>query len=145
MAARLVTRALGRSDTEAALELYGILTLGPKPTRPETFHRVIEHHGTTVFGCCLGSELVAMVTLHILPNVTMHGRPYALIENVVTHDAHRNRGYGRLALKAAEEAAWAADTYKIMLLTGQKRNAKAFYEACGFSSEDKHGMVLRRA
>jgi hypothetical protein len=29
-------------------------------------------------------------------------------------------------------------------MTGQKRDAKQFYEKAGFSSEDKHAMVARR-
>jgi len=138
-----VTRALGRGDTQGALILYDMLTLGPKPCRAEAFHRVLSHPGTNVYGCLVKDQLVAMATLHLLPNVTMIGRPYGLVENVVTHEAFRKRGYGRAALETAAAAAWAADAYKIMLLTGQKRGALGFYEAVGFSQEDKFGMVMR--
>ncbi len=48
-------------------------------------------------------------------------------------------------MQAAIDAAWAEDAYKIMLMTGQKRGARGFYEALGFDCEDKFGMVLRRA
>ncbi|MEO1364479.1 MAG: GNAT family N-acetyltransferase [Pseudomonadota bacterium] len=86
-----------------------------------------------------------MVTLHILPNMTQGGRPYALIENVVTHAEHRGAGHGRQVMEAAVAAAWAADCYKIMLLTGQTAQARGFYEALGFSADEKWGMTLRRA
>lgn len=139
-----VSRALARDDTAAALRLYDMLTLGPKPCGADAFQSVLSHPGTTVFGCFAQADLVAMATLHLLPNVTMGGRPYALLENVVTHEDHRNQGYGRAVLETAIEHAWTADAYKIMLLTGQKRGARGFYEAVGFSSEDKFAMVMRR-
>ena len=85
-----------------------------------------------------------MVTLHILPNMTRGGRPYALVENVVTLAAYRGQGYGRRVMQAAIAAAWAADCYKIMLLTGKTSAARGFYDALGFSTEEQWGMSLRR-
>ena len=35
-------------------------------------------------------------------------------------------------------------TMMLMLLTGQRRGAKGFYESVGFSSEDKFAMVMRK-
>ena len=96
-------------------------------------------YGKVVDGC-----VVAMATLHILPNVTWGGRPYALVENVVTAAKHRGNGFGRETLEAARDAAWAQDCYKIMLLTGQGRNATGFYESVGFSRDNKFGMIIRR-
>ena len=87
----------------------------------------------------------AMVTLHILPNMTQGGRPYALIENVVTHADHRGSGCGRRVIEAAVQRAWEADCYKVMLLTGQRAKARCFYEALGFSADEKWAMTLRRA
>ena len=137
-------RALTDGDTAAALDLYNVLTFGPATTDAEAFARVLSHPGTTVFGVEVGGVIKAMVTLHVLPNVTWNARPYGLIENVVTAEDSRGQGLGRLVLEAAINAAWAANAYKVMLLTGQKRGAKGFYEAVGFSDEDKHAMVIRR-
>ncbi len=85
-----------------------------------------------------------MVTLHLLPNVLWDKRPYGLIENVVTRASHQRRGYGRLVMQGAIDAAWDADAYKLMLMTGTGRGATGFYEALGFSSKDKFAMVIRR-
>lgn len=85
-----------------------------------------------------------MATLHLLPNVTWNARPYGLIENVVTSEPYRGRGLGRAVLESAIAQAWKADAFKVMLMTGQKRDAKGFYDSVGFSSEDKHAMVIRR-
>jgi GNAT superfamily N-acetyltransferase len=137
-------RPLGGEDTEAALSLYAQLTRGPKEVSAKAFHNVLAHPGTTVFGAEGAGTILSMATLHILPNVTSGGRPYGLIENVITHGAYRNRGFGRLVLRALSEAAWTHNAYKLMLMTGQKRGARGFYESCGFSSEDKFALVMRR-
>jgi GNAT superfamily N-acetyltransferase len=138
-------RSLDRRDTAAALALYRVLTLGPPPADPAAFHRVLDHPGTHVVGAFAGARLVAMATLHLLPNVTWDARPYGLIENVVTDAAHRKRGYGRMVIAALCDMAWDAGAYKVMLMSGQKRGANGFYQACGFSTEDKFAFVIRRA
>jgi GNAT superfamily N-acetyltransferase len=97
-----------------------------------------------VFGASITSALVGMTTLHLWPNGTGGALPYALIENVVTASDCRNKGVGRAVMKVAIDAAWQANAYKIMLMTGQRPGAKGFYEALGFSDEDKSAMVLRR-
>ncbi len=136
-------RPLGPDDCDAALTLYTELTLGPPATNREAFDRVLVHEGTTLLGAHAGTTLAGMVTLHILPNVTWDARPYALIENVITSAPYRKQGIGKALLHAAAERAWDADCFKIMLMTGNKRGAQGFYEAAGFSSEDKTAMVLR--
>ncbi len=137
-------RTLGGEDTEAALSLYTALTFGPKEVSARAFDDVLHHPGTTVFGAEGAGTLLGMATLHLLPNVTWNGRPYGLVKNVATHPDHRRKGIGRSVLQAAISHAWQANAYKVMLMTGQKRGAKGFYEAVGFSSEDKHAMVIRR-
>ena len=85
-----------------------------------------------------------MATLHLLPNMTYGGRPYGLVENVVTLSAMQGQGLGRAVMEAVIAAAWEADAYKIMLLTGKEAGAKGFYYKLGFSNEQKFGMMLRR-
>lgn len=137
-------RLLGSSDAAAALVLYNALTVGPKAMDHSVFDAVISHQGTSVFGAFAGAKLAAMVTLHLLPNVLWEGRSYGLIENVITAPEFQRQGYGRQAMQAALDAAWAADAYKVMLMTGQGRGATGFYEALGFSSKDKFAYVQRR-
>ncbi len=104
---------------------------------------VLSHPGTTVFGAETVGRLVAVATLHVLPNMTFGGRPYALIENVVTASTYRGRGIGRQVMEQAVSAAWAAGAYKIMLLTRQECGASGFYEKLGFTANEKFGMTLR--
>jgi len=136
-------RAATEADIEALLELYLDLTRAPTIGGATEVQNVLRHPGTTIFVAEADQGPKAMVTLHILPNVTWGGRPYGLVENVVSHTSVRGQGYGRMALQAAIEAGRAANVYKIMLLTGRARNARGFYESLGFSADDKWGMTLR--
>lgn len=137
-------RPLTQADTADALKLYTELTFGPAALDAKAFHAVLSHPGTTVLGADVAGCVRAMVTLHLLPNVTWNARPYGLIENVVTARSHQRQGLGKALLQAATQKAWDTHAYKVMLMTGKKRGAKGFYEAAGFSSEDKHALVIRR-
>ncbi|WP_299043736.1 GNAT family N-acetyltransferase [uncultured Tateyamaria sp.] len=140
----MTVRPLGVEDTQDALRLYSHLAGDQALADGTAFATLTSHSGTTVLGAFDGDVLTAMVTLHILPNMTHGGRPYALIENVVTHADHRGRGRGRQVMQAAIDAAWVAECYKIMLLTGRTANARGFYEKLGFGADEKWGMTLRR-
>ena len=140
-----LTRPLTARDHAAALTLYRALVKDQAiETAPQQFASLLAHAGTTLFGAEDQGTLHAMVTLHILPNITQNGRPYGLIENVVTDPDARGQGYARMVMHAAIDAAWDADAYKIMLLTGQDTGARGFYEKLGFTSDQKYGLQLRR-
>jgi GNAT superfamily N-acetyltransferase len=104
---------------------------------------VIAHPGTTVW-LADNEGPVASATLHILPNMTNWGAPYALVENVVTRQDLRGRGIGSGLMAHVLDRALEAGCYKVMLLTGVVRGAKNFYRACGFSDDKKIGMVIYR-
>ncbi|MEO1641132.1 MAG: GNAT family N-acetyltransferase [Pseudomonadota bacterium] len=144
MTDQIILRPLTAADTDDALRLYNELTFGPKTNDRAGFASVLAHPGTRVFGALDKGRVVAMLTLHVLPNVTWDARPYALIENVISAKSHRKRGIGKRLMQHAIAAAWASDCFKVMLMTGKKRGARGFYEAAGFSSEDKTAMVIRR-
>jgi len=89
-------------------------------------------------------ELVGTCTLTLIPNLTRSLRPYGLIENVVTHPAHRKQGIGTALLQYALQIGWEANCYKVMLLTGSKNEATLrFYENAGFKRGEKTGFVAR--
>lgn len=141
--APLTVRPLTPQDADGLVDLYNELTFGPKTAQRGDILAVMEHPGTTIHGALADGRVVGMVTLHILPNVTWGGRPYALIENVATAENWRLRGVGRRVMQSAIDKARDEKVYKIMLLTGRKRGALGFYESVGFDREDKHGLVIR--
>ena len=139
----MMLRALTIEDWPEAEALYWELTASGAVAGRDAFAAVLNHVGTSVYGQVQDSALLAMATLHILPNMTYAGRPYALIENVVAAKATRGQGHGKAVMKHCIAQAQAAGCYKVMLLTGEARKARGFYEAVGFSSDEKHGMIIR--
>lgn len=86
--------------------------------------------------------LISSVTLIVIPNITREAKPYALIENVVTHTDYRSKGYASLLMQEASKIAEEAGCYKIMLLTGAKKESTLkFYENCGFNCNDKTAFI----
>lgn len=133
-------------DLEALLELYR--QLNPDDPRPadarQSFDVMLTHPGMKVLVALADATAVATVTLVIVPNLTRGGAPYALIENVVSHAEHRQKGYAGALIRQAIDRAWQAGCYKVMLLTGSKEPAThRFYENCGFI-QNKTGYQIRR-
>ena len=89
-------------------------------------------------------KLVSTCNLTIVPNLTRSAQPYGLIENVVTHPEYRKRGIGTQVLQYALNIAWKQGCYKVMLLTGSKRESTLrFYEQAGFVRGEKTGFVAK--
>lgn len=89
-------------------------------------------------------KILSSVTLVIVENLTHNLHPYALIENVVTHCDYRGKGYASILMNRATEIAKQHACYKIMLMTGSKKESTLnFYRKNGFSSDDKTGFIKR--
>jgi ribosomal protein S18 acetylase RimI-like enzyme len=90
-------------------------------------------------------RIAASCVLIVVPNLTRGGRPFAVIENVVTHASHRRRGLGRAVLEFACERAWAANCYKVVLTTARSdEGVLRFYEAVGFDRGTRTSFQMRR-
>ena len=75
-------------------------------------------------------------------DLTRACRPYGVIENVVTHAQHRNRGHGKALLSHALAVAWSQGCYKVMLLTGRTDpSVHRLYTRAGFRSGIKVGYM----
>lgn len=132
------------ADFDACYVLYKALVGEISVAERVQFARVLEQPGTTVFVAEAEGVPVSMATLHLMENMTYAGRPYALVENVVTLPEHRGRGYSRAVMTRIEERVWQAGGYKIMLLTGRSYGARGFYEAIGYDGADKVAMIKRQ-
>lgn len=140
-------RTLVPEDFDDAVALYRAMsskrTVAEGALGRKRFAQILALPGTAIHGAELDGRIVSMATSHLLPNMTYGGRPYVLVENVVTLDDYRNRGLARGVLEAIIAAAWEADAYKVMLLTGRSAEARGFYEKVGFDGDEKHGMIVR--
>lgn len=144
----LVIRPVDRADLPRLLDLYVHLDADDVRAAPEdavaALDRLARYEGSVVLVGVLDDALVTTCTLVVIPNLTRGAKPYALIENVVTHADHRGAGFGRTVLNAAIDRAWEAGCYKVMLMTGSTKPATlAFYVAAGFA-QSKTGFQVRR-
>lgn len=89
-------------------------------------------------------KLLSTCVLHILQNLTRNARPYALIENVVTHADYRSQGLGQLILQQAVDIARQQRCYKVMLMTSSRLPAvHQFYEQAGFRKDQKTAFLMK--
>jgi GNAT superfamily N-acetyltransferase len=144
-----IVRAATERDLPEVLNLYRHLHPDDPQLEPAAAGRVWSKLLTsgfmTVVVAQAGQQLVSSCTLAIVPNLSRGGRPYGVIENVVTHAAHRRLGLGRRVLAEALDLAWQADCYKVLLATGSKRETTLrFYEEAGFLRGSKTYFEVRR-
>ena len=92
----------------------------------------------------IDGAVVASVQMAIIESLTHNVRPFAIIENVVTHADHRNKGYASALLERATEIAVQKGCYKMSLETGSNRESTLnFYRKNGFEIDKKHSCLKR--
>ena len=87
-------------------------------------------------------KVVSSVQMAIIESLAHNVRPFAVVENVVTHIDYRNKGYASALLKQASEIAKEHRCYKIFLETGSnKESTLNFYRNNGFVIDEKHSCL----
>lgn len=140
-------RPIRPTELNALIALYAHLHTSDDPL-PEpavvdaVWQELMANPRDRVFGVYVDDSLVSSCALTVVPNLTRGCRSYGVIENVVTHPTHRNRGYGKALLSHALSFAWSVGCYKVMVFTGKKDPATLrFYEAAGFDRHEKQAFV----
>lgn len=89
-------------------------------------------------------KVVSSVQMAIIESLTHNVRPFAVVENVVTHIDYRNKGYASALLQKASEIAKEHRCYKLFLETGSnKESTLNFYRNNGFVVDEKHSCLKR--
>ena len=89
-------------------------------------------------------KAVSSVQVAIIEGLTHNVRPFAVVENVVTHGEYQNRGFASALLEKATEIAKEFNCYKIFLETGSnKESTLNFYRKNGFVIDEKHSCLKR--
>ena len=134
------------NELEQLLELY--LYLHEQSVPEMTEH--LKNTWDTIMSDCnhhiivneVDGKIVSSCVCVIIPNLTRNIRPYAFVENVVTHGDYRGKGYATECLNYAREIAEKTNCYKMMLLTGSKEEATLnFYSNAGYNSSDKTAFI----
>ena len=134
------------TDLQEILELYLNLHETTIPEDSEhlrsTWDKIINDENHHLIVCEDEGKIVSSCVCVIIPNLTRNVRPYAFIENVVTHKDYRGKGYAAACLDYARGIAKENNCYKIMLLTGSKEERTlAFYQKAGYNSSDKTAFI----
>lgn len=108
----------------------------------KTWEQIIQDGNHHLIVNVVDGKLVSSCVCVIIPNLTRDVRPYAFVENVVTHSDYRGRGYATECLNFAKSIAEAQNCYKMMLLTGSKEQKTLdFYKNAGYNSTDKTAFI----
>ena len=139
-------REARKEDLDAILELYLCLHEESIPEHDEhlkdTWDQIINDPNHHLIVYELDGKIVSSCVCVIIPNLSRNVRPYAFIENVVTHKDHRKHDYAGACLDYAKDIALKENCYKMMLLTGSKRpETLRFYENAGYNSTDKTAFI----
>jgi ribosomal protein S18 acetylase RimI-like enzyme len=142
----LTIRQATEDDLCDLLELYSHLHDNPYPSIDERIEKIwsrmmsdVNHH--IILGY-RDEKPVSSCVIVIVENLTHGQRPYAVIENVITHPDYRKQGYASRILSAAREIAVQNNCYKIMLMTSAKTESTLhFYRRAGYNSNDKTAFV----
>lgn len=139
-------REVKEDELNQLLELYLHLHENSLPDMTEhlktTWKIIIEDDNHHIIVKVIDGKLVSSCVCVIIPNLTRNIRPYAFIENVVTNADYRGKGYATECLNFAKKIAEKENCYKMMLLTGSKKETILdFYGDAGYSSTDKTAFI----
>ena len=141
-----MVREVVNGDLDALLNLYLFLHEDSIPEHDKhlekTWGQILEDPNHHLIVNEIDGQIVSSCVCVIIPNLARSVRPYALVENVVTHADHRGKGYAGQCLAYAKKIAEQENCYKIMLLTGSKKpETLRFYENAGYNSNDKKAFI----
>ncbi len=142
----MMIREVNLGDFDGLLELYTHLHEKTIPAKDEKLEslwtRIVEDKDYHIIVAEKDGKLISSCTCVVIPNLTGGQRPYAFVENVVTHADHRKQGLATACLKRAKQIAVKEGCYKMMLLTGSKEESTLrFYEKAGYNRKDKTAFI----
>lgn len=139
-------REIKNEDFDGLMFLYTQLGDNPFPEKNDRvlylWHQILKNKDHHIIIAEEDGKIVSLCVCVIIPNLTHNQRPYAFVENVVTDENYRKRGLATACLNYAKEIAQKENCYKMMLLTGSKRESTLnFYEQAGYNRKDKIAFI----
>lgn len=141
-----MVREIQYDEQKELLELYLSLHEDSVPKQSEilenVWNEILNDKNHHLLVNIVGGKIVSSCVCVITPNLTRGIRPYAFIENVVTLEKYRGKGYATECLNYAKKIAQENNCYKMMLLTGSKEEKTlSFYRNAGYNSTDKTAFI----
>lgn len=141
-----MVREVRDNELNELLELYLHLHEKSIPDMSEhlwdTWKTIMHDENHHIIVKVMDGKLISSCVCVVIYNLTRNIRPYAFIENVVTHTDYRGNGYATECLNYAKKVAEKANCYKLMLLTGSnKKETFNFYGKAGYNSDDKTAFI----
>lgn len=141
-----MVREAKQDDLNEILELYLCLHENSVPELSEhlmsTWNQIIQDINHHLIVNEVNGKIISSCVCVIIPNLTRNVRPYAFVENVVTHSGFRGKGYATECLNYAKDIAEKENCYKMMLLTGSKeQKTLSFYKNAGYNCTDKTAFI----
>ena len=141
-----MVREIAENELNELLALYLYLHEDkiPEMTKHlnDTWSAIIHDESHHIIVNEIAGRIVSSCVCVVIPNLTRNIRPYALVENVVTHADYRGKGYATECLNYAKKVAEKHNCYKIMLLTGSKKESTIhFYSNAGYNCIDKTAFI----
>ena len=141
-----MVREAVKKDLDELLHLYLFLQEKDIPEQSQhlqnVWNEIISDKNHHIIVNVVDGRIVSSCVCAIIPNLTRNVRPYAFVENVVTHLECRGKGYATECLNYAREIAKNQNCYKMMLLTSSKEQKTLnFYENAGYDSADKTAFI----
>ncbi|WP_075719745.1 GNAT family N-acetyltransferase [Roseburia sp. 499] len=139
-------REISEQDLKGLLTLYMQLHDNPMPESTQELNdlwkQILNDKNHHIIVAEEDGKIVSSCVCVIIPNLTHSQRPYAFIENVITDENYRKRGLATDCLNYAKEIAQKENCYKLMLLTGSKKESTLkFYEQAGYNRNDKTAFI----
>ena len=145
---KIKIREIIQDDLEDLLKLYE--QLGPNPFVQVDEHiltvwnNILQNKDYHIVVADVDGAVVSTCTCVIIPNLTHNQRPYAVVENVVTDENYRGKGLATKCLNFAKQIAIKNNCYKLMLMTGSKKEATLnFYRNAGYTDKTKTAFDQR--
>ena len=102
-------REARKEDLDALLNLYMYLHEDSIPEHnahlEKTWNQIVEDPNHHLIVNEIDGQIVSSCVCVIIPNMTRNVRPYAFVENVVTHEDYRGKGYAGECLTYAKKIA----------------------------------------
>lgn len=143
----VVIRACNEQDVAGLLALYREL----RPHDPQLVEAeaalasLLAQSHVRLIVAEVDGQLAATCQLGVIPTLTNGGRPFGIIEHVITAARFRRQGLSQKVLEQALAIAWQQDCYKVMLLSGEGReSAHRLYEKLGFKAGIEKGFVIKQ-